>query len=110
MKDEYDFSQGKRGALAPNKGKTRITIMLDDAVIEAARNVAENEGFGYQTVINNTLRHALLEAESKPQQDALPHVGQFKQGITAADLKSLEKKLSAAVGEIRRVLEPEAKP
>ena len=110
MKDEYDFSQSKRGALAPNKGKTRITIMLDDAVIEAARTVAENEGFGYQTVINNTLRHGLLDAENKPQQADLPRAGQFKQGITAADLKSLEKKLSAAVGEIRRVLEPEAKP
>ncbi|NHX03103.1 BrnA antitoxin family protein [Pseudomonas koreensis] len=110
MKDEYDFSQGKRGALAPAKGKTRITIMLDDAVIEAARSVAENEGFGYQTVINNTLRHALLEAGSKTQDVEQHHSGQFKKGITAADLKSLEKKLSAAVGEIRRVLEPEAKP
>ncbi|QUE92359.1 BrnA antitoxin family protein [Pseudomonas sp. SCA2728.1_7] len=108
MKDEYDFSQGKRGAVAPNKGKTRITIMLDDAVIEAARTAAESEGFGYQTVINNTLRHALLDAIEKPEQ--AESSGQFKKGITAADLKSLEKKLSAAVGEIRRVLEPEAKP
>jgi hypothetical protein len=108
MKDEYDFSQGKRGALASNKGKTRITIMLDDAVIEAARTVAENEGFGYQTVINNTLRHALLDAVAKPKQ--AESSGQFKKGITAADLKSLEKKLSAAIGEIRRVLEPDAKP
>ncbi|MFJ2328588.1 BrnA antitoxin family protein [Pseudomonas sp. NPDC087690] len=109
MKDEYDFSQGKRGALAPAKGKTRITIMLDDAVIEAARNVAENEGFGYQTVINNTLRQALLEGATQPADDPALS-GQFKQGITAADLKSLEKKLSAAVGEIRRVLEPDTKP
>ncbi|AZV26292.1 hypothetical protein CT157_09805 [Pseudomonas syringae] len=108
MKDEYDFSQGKRGALAPTKGKTRITIMLDDAVIEAARTVAEDEGFGYQTVINNTLRHALLNSRGATE---LEHSsGQFKQGITATDLKSLEKKLSAAVNEIRRVLEPEAKP
>lgn len=109
MKDEYDFSQGKRGAVASNKGKTRITIMLDDAVIEAAREVAESEGYGYQTVINNTLRHALLDSRSTT--DELEHSsGQFKQGITATDLKSLEKKLSAAVNEIRRVLEPEAKP
>jgi predicted DNA binding CopG/RHH family protein len=106
MKDEYDFSQGKRGAVASTKGKTRITIMLDDAVIDAARSVAENEGFGYQTVINNTLRHALLDAEKHDQDDPL----QFGKGITAADLKSLEKKLSAAAGEIRRVLEPDAKP
>lgn len=106
MKDEYDFSQGRRGAVASTKGKTRITIMLDDAVIDAARTVAENEGFGYQTVINNTLRHALLDAEKQDQVDPL----HFGKGITAADLKSLEKKLSAAAGEIRRVLEPDAKP
>ncbi|RIJ11263.1 MULTISPECIES: BrnA antitoxin family protein [unclassified Pseudomonas] len=109
MKDEYDFSQGKRGAVASNKGKTRITIMLDDAVIEAAREVAESEGYGYQTVINNTLRHALLDGRTTA--DELEHsIGQFKKGITATDLKSLEKKLSAAVNEIRRVLEPDAKP
>ena len=107
MKDEYDFSQGKRGAVASSKGKTRITIMLDDAVIDAARTVAENEGFGYQTVINNTLRHALLDNE--PQEQA-EHSAQLKKGITAADLKNLEKRLSAAAGEIRRVLEPDAKP
>ena len=46
MKNEYDFSSAKRGAIANNKGKTRITIMLDDAVIEAARARAENAGTG----------------------------------------------------------------
>lgn len=111
MNDEYDFSQGKRGAVASSKGKTRITIMLDDAVIEAARAVAENEGFGYQTVINNTLRHALLEnPRQQTNAENIEVSGQFKKGITAADLKSLERKLSAAIGEIRRVLEPDVKP
>ncbi len=34
MKAEYDFSQGKRGAIAPiSSGKTRITIRLDDDVL-----------------------------------------------------------------------------
>lgn len=109
MQDEYDFSAGKRGAVAPNRGKTRITIMLDDAVIEAARTAAEHEGFGYQTVINNTLRHALLDTARQPLDDSGVS-GQFKKGITASDLKSLERKLSAAIGEIRRVLEPDVKP
>ncbi|WP_129973127.1 MULTISPECIES: BrnA antitoxin family protein [unclassified Pseudomonas] len=109
MKDEYNFSDGKRGAIAPTKGKTRITIMLDDAVIEAAREVAESEGFGYQTVINNTLRHALLNSRGAAV-ELEDSSGPFKQGITATDLKSLEKKLSAAVNEIRRVLEPDVKP
>lgn len=109
MQDEYDFSAGKRGAVASNKGKTRITIMLDDAVIEAARTAAENEGLGYQTVINNTLRHALLDTARQHQPDGSGSGGQFKKGITATDLKSLEKKLSAAISEIRRVLEPGVK-
>ncbi|MCU0121382.1 BrnA antitoxin family protein [Pseudomonas sp. B2M1-30] len=111
MKDEFDFTDAKRGAVAPAKGKTRITIMLDDAVIEAARTVAESEGYGYQTVINNTLRHALLDTGDLAEQaDQGTHLGQFKKGITATDLKSLEKKLSAAINEIRRVLEPDVKP
>jgi len=35
MRKEYDFSQGKRGAVIEPRSKTRITIMLDDDVIEA---------------------------------------------------------------------------
>ena len=51
MKKEYDFSQGKRGAVVNTRGKTRITIHLDNDVIEAFRAKAENEGRGYQTLI-----------------------------------------------------------
>ncbi|MBK5351650.1 BrnA antitoxin family protein [Pseudomonas sp. TH41] len=110
MKDEYDFSNAKRGAVASSKGKTRITIMLDDVVLEAARAVAENEGFGYQTVINNTLRHALLgdggKGKASTPYTAVANAGHFKEGITASELKSLEKKLSEVLNEIHRVLEP----
>jgi hypothetical protein len=105
MKDEYDFSDAKRGAVASGKGKTRITIMLDEAVIEAARSLAESEGYGYQTVINNTLRHALLNAKDKSVE-----AGHLKSGITPTDLKNLEKKLLDAVSEIHRMMEPEARP
>lgn len=59
MRKEYDFSQGKRGSALPAKGKTRITIMLDDDVIAAFRERAEAQGVGYQTAINATLRAAL---------------------------------------------------
>ncbi len=31
MKAEYDFSDAKRGAVKPVKGRTRITLYLDDA-------------------------------------------------------------------------------
>lgn len=49
MKEKYDFSTAKRGPVASSKGKTRITIMLDDDVIEAARECAESAGTRYQT-------------------------------------------------------------
>jgi uncharacterized protein (DUF4415 family) len=58
MKDEYDFSQGKRGAIdPPPAGKTRITIRLDDEVIAWFRQHVEQAGGGnYQTAINEALR------------------------------------------------------
>jgi len=59
MRDEYDFSNAKRGAVIPSPGKTRITIMLDDDVIEAFRKRAEAAGNGYQTEINRALREYL---------------------------------------------------
>ena len=59
MKKEYDFSKGKRGAVIKNRGKTRITIHLDDDVIDAFREKAEEAGRGYQTLINNALREYL---------------------------------------------------
>ena len=68
MRDEYDFSQAKRGAVIPSPGKTRITIMLDDDVIEHFRAQSEAEGVGYQTLINALLRKAATGAgKSKPE-------------------------------------------
>jgi uncharacterized protein (DUF4415 family) len=58
-RDEYDFSKAKRGAVIPSPGKTRITIMLDDDVIEHFRAQAEAQGVGYQTSINALLRNAI---------------------------------------------------
>ncbi|OFA03059.1 hypothetical protein DUGA2_33660 [Duganella sp. HH101] len=59
MRKEYDFSKGKRGAVIAATGKTRITIMLDDDVIQHFRNQAEAQGTGYQTMINTALRAAM---------------------------------------------------
>lgn len=65
MKAEYDFSKGKRGALIPTKGKTRITIYIDDAVLDEFRARAERAGTGYQTMMNEALK-AFLEKNEKP--------------------------------------------
>ena len=64
MKDEYDFSKGKRGAVAGRQGKTRITIYIDSDIVEAFRSRAEASGTGYQTEINRALRQYLDNRES----------------------------------------------
>ena len=65
MKDEYDFSKGKRGAILSSKGKTRITIYLDDAILEEFRSRAEEAGTGYQTLINEALKEYLNQNSEK---------------------------------------------
>jgi len=62
MKREYDFSRAKRGAVVPQTGKTRITIYIDDDVLEAFRGRADASGRGYQTMINDALRAYLGKA------------------------------------------------
>lgn len=74
MRKEYDFSKGKRGPVVKPSGKTRITIYLDDEVLEAFRNRADASGRGYQTMINEALRAAL---------------GQEAQGLDARTLRRI---------------------
>ena len=70
MRDEYDFSKAtRRGAVLPSPGKTRITIMLDDDVIEHFRAQAEVQGVGYQTLINALLRKAVMGADMAKADD-----------------------------------------
>lgn len=59
MKANYDMTKAKRGAVLSPSGKTRITIYLDDDVLEAFRRRAEKEGKGYQTLINDALAASL---------------------------------------------------
>ena len=59
MRKEYDLSKAKRGPVVNPKGKTRITIYLDDDVIEAYRKMGDERGCGYQTLINEALRETL---------------------------------------------------
>ena len=71
MKREYDFSGGKRGAVVPQTGKTRITIYIDDDVLEAFRDRADASGRGYQTMINDALRAFLGKASLPIDEDIL---------------------------------------
>lgn len=65
MRAEYDFSKGERKALISSKGKTRISIFIDNSVIEAFRERAEAAGTGYQTMMNEALK-AYLAQDEKP--------------------------------------------
>jgi uncharacterized protein (DUF4415 family) len=66
MRKDYDFSKGRRGAVLPSSGKTRITIMLDDDILEHFRSRAQAAGTGYQTMINAALRAAISKAKGRP--------------------------------------------
>jgi uncharacterized protein (DUF4415 family) len=63
MKRSTKFSRGKRGAVVTPRGKTRITIYLDDAIIDHFRAVSEQTGKGYQTLINDALAAHMTEAD-----------------------------------------------
>jgi hypothetical protein len=75
MRKEYDLSTGRRGPLVPvAKGKTRITIRLDDEVLDWFRARVETAGGGnYQTLINDTLRQ-IIGSEREPLETVVRRV------------------------------------
>ena len=66
MRNEYDFSKGRRGAMIPSSGKTRITIYIDDDILENFKENAEAQGIGYQTLINEALKTHLKKPAPQP--------------------------------------------
>jgi uncharacterized protein (DUF4415 family) len=75
MKKQYDFSKAKRGAvLKTPSGKTRITIRLDDDILEWFRGQVHAAGGGnYQTLINLALRE-YVSSHHEPLEDTLRRV------------------------------------
>jgi uncharacterized protein (DUF4415 family) len=76
MESNYDFSQGKRGAVNPiPAGKTRITIRLDDDILDWFREQVTIAGGGnYQTQINEVLRQHIQHQNSESLEDTLRRV------------------------------------
>jgi uncharacterized protein (DUF4415 family) len=64
MKKVYDFSKGKRGAVTPATGKTRITIYLDNRIVDQFKDQSEKTGKGYQSLINEAL-HSYLSGQEQ---------------------------------------------
>jgi uncharacterized protein (DUF4415 family) len=75
MKEKYDFSNGKRGAVLPASGKkVRITIRLDRDIIDWFRSKVEEQGGGnYQSMLNDALRK-YMEQQEQPLEDILRRV------------------------------------
>lgn len=74
MRAEYDFSKGKRGAAVPQRGKTRISIFIDNAVLEGFRARAMQAGTGYQTMMNEALRAYLSQTDQPVTERALRQI------------------------------------
>ena len=89
MRDQYDFSKGKRGKVVPPgsepEGKTRITIRLDQDIVDRFFRMAEESGgaTGYQTLINAALRE-YLDGTAPRFEDALRRIIREELKSTAA--------------------------
>ena len=70
-----DFSKGKRGAIvkvSPNK--VRITIRLDNDIVEHFKRQVHDAGGGnYQTLLNDALRKH-IQSEAEPLEETLRKV------------------------------------
>ena len=75
MKKEYDFSKGKRGQVVKiPKGKIRITIRIDDDILDWFREQVHVAGGGnYQTLINMVLRE-YMNLKKESLEEILRHV------------------------------------
>ena len=75
MKKEFDFSNGKRGAVVSvPAGKTRVTIRLDSDVLDWFRDQVDKAGGGnYQSMINQALRD-FVDRSREPLESTLRRV------------------------------------
>jgi uncharacterized protein (DUF4415 family) len=75
MNKEYDFGKGKRGPVIKiPKEKRRITIRIDDDVIDWFRQQVHAQGGGnYQTLINMALRE-YMNSKRESLEATLRHI------------------------------------
>ena len=75
MRKEYDFSKAKRGPVVPvPAGKTRITIRIDDDILQWFKDQVHKAGGGnYQTLLNAALRE-YVHQRREPLEETLRRV------------------------------------
>ena len=83
MRQEYTFSNGERKAILPSQGKTRITMYVDNEILDRFREQAEAAGIGYQTLINQVLKeHIQFDSEVSLTEGDLRRI--FREELLAA--------------------------
>ena len=60
MRKKYDFSNAKKSPYA-NKLKKQVTIRLDQGTVDFFKDLADETGIPYQTLINLYLRDCVME-------------------------------------------------
>jgi len=87
MKKQYDFSKGKRGPVIKiPKGKTRITIRIDNDILDWFRRQVHTAGGGnYQTLINIGLRE-YMNSKKQTLEETLRYV--IREELSAHGKKS----------------------
>ena len=71
---DYDMTKARRGAVVSRPEKTRITIWIDNDILEAYRSNAEKTGKGYQTLVNEALRTAMGLQHEPVTEEALRRI------------------------------------
>ncbi len=59
MRKDYDFSKGKKNPYA-SRLKKQVTIRLEEGTVAYFKNLAEEIGIPYQTLINLYLRDCAM--------------------------------------------------
>jgi hypothetical protein len=108
MKKEYDFRYGRRGAvLREPPGKTRITIRIDDDILQWFRQQVHKAGGGtYQTLINSALRsfaesteQSLEDTVRRVLREELPAYRVSRQRLKEGAIRRADRDRAIAAGE-----------
>jgi uncharacterized protein (DUF4415 family) len=91
---DIDFSRAKRGSVVkPEPGKTKISIRLNNVVLEHFRDLVDKAGGGnYQTLINDALlehiqRRSTLDVVRQVVREALAPYGPARVNETKGSRK-----------------------
>ena len=64
MREEYDFSTGKRGKFYRPNAKLNLPIYLDEEVLAFVERIVEEKGTDMSSVVNQLLRIDMQLAEA----------------------------------------------